>query len=224
MRILLRAYNSVVKPQRLPHLDTLGSLISSLGDETLPLDLFVVKAHLILERELYALLALRLGVEERQLPSLSFYPLAALALSGDAYGQVRAAVLALNDLRNEYAHELDHGEISERVKKLAERANVFYDESLGTAAADRTVRMAAGFCLADVWCHFTEYALANSRFPSEEASRAAKAELDAFRLLHWQHRDFEQSLSATAAWLFEELENYLHPRAAIRKGESGPEG
>lgn len=212
-----------MKPHRLPQLETLGSLISSLGDETIALDLFVLKAHLIVERELYAFLALRLGIEERDLPPLSFYPLAILALSGDVYAQVRAAVLALNDLRNEYADELDRRNIDDRIKKLATRAGVFCDESFGSAAADRAVRMAAGFCLADVWCYFTQYALANNRFPSDDASRAAEAELTAFRLLHRQHRELEKSLSDTAVWLVEELENYLHPGAAIPNGESGPE-
>jgi hypothetical protein len=81
------------------------SLISTLGDETIPLDSFVAKAHLIVERELYAFLALRLGIGERQLPALSFYTLTKLALSDDAYSHaerklLRSTICETNTLTN----------------------------------------------------------------------------------------------------------------------------
>jgi hypothetical protein len=209
-----------VKPKRLPQLEKLGPLISALGDETIPLELFVAKAHLLIERQLYALLALRLRVDERELPEMSFYLLANLALVGDEYSHALAEVLALNRLRNEYAHELEDTRVKKRIGMFAKQAGVFVNDFFDSATYGRAARMAAGFCLGDVWCHFTEYAIANDLFPSKDAKNAAEAELAAFRLLHRNQCKFEESLSVTVGWLVEELENYLHP-GVVPKQEPG---
>jgi hypothetical protein len=109
----------------LPDLKKVMGILEKLGTDA-DLELFVLKCHLVVERKLYWLLAKRLDIEEKQLPALQFYPLCKLALGGERYKILLAAVLALNDVRNEIGHELDDGELNKKWEVLAKHTDVFW--------------------------------------------------------------------------------------------------
>ena len=208
-----------MKPDRLPHPQSLIAMITSLGDEQLPLELMVLKSHLIAERQMYALLAFRLDVEEQYLPPLTYFPLAKLALGGASYRDTLHQVLALNDLRNEFSHELLSGKILKCMETLSERTKVFWptwqpaENEMLPLGADRAVRMACGLCLGDVWCHVVEVAIEQGRYPTEDTREAARQELGLFRGAQAQRRDDERSIAELCTWIkteFAELQRSLN--------------
>src|SRR5438046_464006 len=95
-----------MKPDRLPSWQDIIPLLQITADLSIPLELCVLKLHLVVEVEMYRLLSLRLDMEEQHLPSLQYFQLAKLALGGASLSATLAKVLALNDLRNEFSHEL----------------------------------------------------------------------------------------------------------------------
>ena len=81
--------------------DTLGEIDS--------LELYVLKAHLLVEVALTGCLARRLSTTEDQLPQLNFDTLARLALVAlkPDVGPLLTQVRLLNSLRNELVHRID---------------------------------------------------------------------------------------------------------------------
>ena len=129
-------------------------------NENAPLDQLVLKMHLFAEAHLYRLLSLRLDIDEEHLPSLQFFALAKLGLGGESYKTTLVKVLALKDLRNEFAHELDEERLSPAFAKFCAKTEMFwlpYDvagkpeqfESLRVSA----VVSGAITCVNEIWAH-----------------------------------------------------------------------
>jgi len=89
-------------------------------------EILVLKMHILTEAHLYRLLSLRLEIDEYQLPPMQFLTLAKLALGGTAYKDTLVKVLALNDLRNEFAHELDENRLEPAFEKFCAKTNMFW--------------------------------------------------------------------------------------------------
>jgi hypothetical protein len=190
-----------MRPHRLPHPQSLIPIISALGTQKLDLELFVLKTHLIIEREMYGLLSMRLGVEEKNLPPLTYLPLAKLALCGTEYNATLLEVMALNDLRNEYGHELGSDEPEKQMKALTERTGTFWPShpaitkpETGSAQHDRSVRAACIFCIGDVWVHIIEHAQKHGLYPSASQKEEAARELTEFREGQRKRRQDEKDL------------------------------
>jgi hypothetical protein len=190
-----------MRPDRLPHPQSLIPIVTALGEQKLDLELFVLKSHLIIEREMYGLLSMRLGVEEKHLPPLTYFPLAKLALGGAEYNTTLLEVIALNDLRNEYGHELAGHEPEKQMKALAERTGTFWPNHSAIAnhdgwrdPRDRSVRAACIFCIGDVWVHIIEFAQKHGLYPSASAKTEAAKELTEFREGQRQRRKDEKDL------------------------------
>lgn len=192
-----------MKPERLPSAQTLENLMERLGTEPIDLELFVLKSHLIVERELYWLLAKRLEIEERYLPPLQYFPLAKLALAGEPYKLTLVKVLALNDLRNEFSHQLEEEELQAQYATFCERLQVFWPKTDPLALAERvaalrdsTVRLAAFSCIGDVWAHIAEWSLAHNVYASaaeaDHARRALQATHEQAHLISRQQRSARQ--------------------------------
>jgi hypothetical protein len=177
-----------MKPDRLPSPQSLQILVERLATEQPDLELFVLKAHLIVERQMYWLLAHRLEMEERHLPSLQYFPLAKVALGGERYKDVLLKVLALNDARNEFGHELDDGELERKLAILAGRTGTFWPETdpvgqpeLFKRYRDASARIAALSVSGDVWACIVELSLARNLYPDVAALEAARSELERFK-------------------------------------------
>lgn len=201
-----------MRPDRLPHPQSLIKQIAGLGDETLDLQLMVLKSHLIAERQLYGLLSFRLNVEEHHLPQLNFYSLAKLALGGETYKSTLLEVLALNDLRNEYGHELGSVHIASRMKTLSERAGVFWPldaTDVPREVADRSVRVACGLCLGDIWTHVVEVAIEQRRYSTAEQQQVAERELASFKADQSHRRVDEGSIRELFCWFTQELKVFI---------------
>jgi hypothetical protein len=131
-------------------------------NDDVPLDLIILKLHLLTEANLYRLLAARLEIDEQFLPPLQFFPLAKLALAGQQYKETLMKVLALNDLRNEYGHELESSRLADAHAKFCAKAAVFWPPfDLAEAPAEfAAVRQAAvvtgaSSCPREVWAHLS---------------------------------------------------------------------
>jgi hypothetical protein len=82
-------------------------------------ELHVMKTHLVVERMLVDLLAVRLAVGDDDIPTtLSFSDLTEVALSGQQFHDLRGKVRALNQLRNYFGHELGASLISAAVERF----------------------------------------------------------------------------------------------------------
>ena len=114
-----------MKPERLPSWDVLAEAMRIVNDKV-PLELIVLKMHLLTETLLYRLLGVRLEVAEEHLPTLQFFALAKLALGGETFKMTLVKVLALNDLRNEYAHELDGQRMPGAFEKFCAKTAMFW--------------------------------------------------------------------------------------------------
>jgi len=114
-----------MKPGKLPRWESLGAKLNEFAAQEPPLEIFVLKCHLIIESMLYSFLALRLGMQERHLPTLQFFPLAKLALGGNAHSAALVRALSLNDLRNVFSHELDESALQVEYEKFAEREQLY---------------------------------------------------------------------------------------------------
>lgn len=92
--------------------------LQSLDDLHTP-ELITIKGHLLLEAALYRVLAVRLGVSESDLPRLGFPVLADLALVGQKESKdVKGRALLLNNIRNEFAHQLTPLDQERRMREL----------------------------------------------------------------------------------------------------------
>lgn len=69
------------------------------------MEIVVLKFHLMTEVLLKVLLALRLGIEIKSMPSISFSSLVVLALGGPGKRELKKDLFRLNELRNDLAHE-----------------------------------------------------------------------------------------------------------------------
>jgi hypothetical protein len=152
-----------VKPDRLPHPQSLLPILHRLGARNIEPELFVLKCHLIVERELYSLLAIRLDMEEKQLPSLQFFPLAKLALGGDTFKHTFSEVSTLNDLRNEYGHELESANVQSKIELLVKRTGTSWPKHDPKTRPlswlklhETSLRVACARVMSDVWIHITE--------------------------------------------------------------------
>lgn len=178
-----------MKPDRLPSPRSLIELVEKLGANPPELELFVLKAHLIVERQMYWLLAHRLDIEERHLPPLQFFSLAKLALGGEPYKAALLKVLALNDLRNEFGHELSGQGLNAKAQLLCERTGIFWpltdplhDEAAILLFREASARLAALSVSGDVWAAIVELSLERHIYPDEVAEQSARGELDKYRL------------------------------------------
>lgn len=195
-------YHLQMRPDRLPHPQSLIPLLNRLSDKRMDLELFILKCHLIAERQLYSLLASRLGTEDRHLPPLQFWPLAKLALGGSAYHSTLLEVQALNDLRNEYSHEIESKRLGKAITAFAERTGTFCpspqlsaDNTLD-AAHDSSVRIAGLLCIGDVWVHITEVSLEKALYSTESQAAAASQELSSTKKMLLENRQEQRRLKS----------------------------
>ena len=133
-------------------------------------EMMVLKMHLMTEAHLYRLLSFRLEIEEYHLPSLQFFPLAKLALGGEAFKGTLVKVLALNDLRNEFSHELDESRLEPAFGKFCEKLNVFWppfdvaNNPSGFAQLRKgAVGVGASMCVSEVWQEFARFVVVRRR-------------------------------------------------------------
>jgi hypothetical protein len=107
-----------MSPKRLPDepADTLVELLKRTGD----VELLTLKAHLWIEVRLEELLRARLKLDEaHELPRLTFYQLAGVALAG--FDHALALTQEVNRLRNAFAHEFEVPDRIARMRRFAER-------------------------------------------------------------------------------------------------------
>ena len=198
-----------MRPDRLPHPQTLLPLIRRLGSTNIDLELFVLKCHLIAERQLYSLLAIRLEIDEKHLPPLQFLPLAKLALGGSTYNQTLVQVLALNDLRNEFAHEFEENELLKRMEKLATLTQTFWPPHDPTKqptdfsqTRDSSVRVACFFVITDVWIHIAQQYLERDSYSPAWQEADARAELNRTLERRAADRRSQQAFQRVYDWIF----------------------
>jgi len=137
--------NRVMKPDRLPKWESLVSKLLQFAEEEPPIEIFVLKCHLIIESVMYSFLSHRLGMQERHLPTLQFFPLAKLALGGTEHSLALTKALALNDPRNAFSHELDDLGLERDYEKLAVRERLYWpnEVDIGERSAIRRIRVRA---------------------------------------------------------------------------------
>lgn len=123
----------------------------------------ILKLHLLAESHLYRLLGLRLEIEEQHLPALQFFALAKLALGGNAYKTTLVKILALNDLRNQYSHELDAEQLNPAFETFCAKTDMFWPpadvaNNPPAFAELRKGAVVSGAIVAvtELWCHFAE--------------------------------------------------------------------
>jgi hypothetical protein len=152
-----------MRPDRLPSWEQLNKVMQIVLDEAVSTETVVLKLHLLAESHLYRLLALRLEMDEEQLPTLQFFVLAKLGLGGDLYKATLIKVLALNDLRNEFSHELDEQRLIPSFERFCARTNMFWPpadvlDKPAEFAALRKSAVTSGAIVAvmETWCHFGE--------------------------------------------------------------------
>jgi hypothetical protein len=168
-----------MKPTRLPGWEEVVPLLQIAGDLSIPLELCVLKFHLVVELTMYRLLALRLDIEEKSLPPLPYFQLTKLALGGLAGSSPLVKVLALNDLRNEFSHELSVERLEPAYAALAAKAKMFWPEvdvpgkpKEFVEAREVAVRWGAYSCVTDVFCALSDLAMARPDFPPEDLASA----------------------------------------------------
>ena len=173
-----RGSNRPVKADKLPSWLELSPVMDVITDESLPLELFILKSHLVIEVHLYHILSVRLQIDREHLPPLTFFPLAKLALGG-AHAAILPIVLALNDLRNEFSHELNPTRLDAAFGKFVSKAGYFwpehdpYDKPAEFASVrDAAIRAAGGDCVGQVFWLFVDVALTSNAIPAEEAVAA----------------------------------------------------
>lgn len=117
-------------PFELPNPDTFGSDLEDFKffDESLArlseidaLELLTLKAHLLLEIGLRAVLAARLGVALSDIPRMGFAILLELAFSGlpwEGSSHVPKGLRLLNKMRNDLAHKLSPGDQTARMREI----------------------------------------------------------------------------------------------------------
>jgi len=176
-----------------------------LGIGDMDVELFVLKCHLIVERELYWLLAHRLDIAERHLPPLTYFPLAKLSLGGDEYRDTLVSVLALNDLRNEFGHELEEDQLQSKYEVFCQKREIFWpgQKVAGQPAnlqglRDTSVRVAAFSVIGAVWAHIAELSLAKNLYESEAEAEHARQALAENKRRASQLR--QQQILAGKAW------------------------
>ena len=174
-----------MKPQNLSSADVLQRLLQRIASRDVDTEIYVLKCHLVVERHMYWLLAQRLEIDESLLPSLQYFSLAKLALGGEPYKSVLVGVLALNDLRNEFSHELDADQLERKCVTFCEKVGVFCPEpvyGVNSAAlrdaCDTSVKLAAFTCIVRTWVHIAELSLAKNLYASEEEAELARAALE----------------------------------------------
>jgi hypothetical protein len=109
---------------RIPSWSDLAPVLSHISDNSTPLELYILKSHLVIEAAMYRLLSIRLGIAEDQLPPLQYFPLSKLAFGGDSYRSTLWKVLALNDLRNEFSHELNAAQLEPGLRKICKQVRI----------------------------------------------------------------------------------------------------
>jgi len=189
----------------MPSAETLQRLMQKLGHEPVDLELFIIKCHLIVERELYWLLAHRLEIEERHLPPLSYFPLAKLSLGGEQYKMSVVKIFALNDLRNELGHELDAESLMNMYELFCKKVGIFWptsdplnDPGRIASLRESSVRLGAFSCIGEVWAHIARLSLDRKLYGTleeeEHARRALAATVGQAELIR------ERQASAEAYW------------------------
>ena len=139
-------------------------------------ELHVMKTHLVVERILVDLLAVRLGIGDDEIPTtLSFNDLTEVALSGEQLNDLRGKVRALNQLRNYFGHELSASLMSPAVERFVRVFGLPYvqhREALDLAVKACCLQAAGEAMLAidDAW-------VARGRVPDPDL----KARHDSFR-------------------------------------------
>jgi hypothetical protein len=163
-----------VKPDRLPAWEEVIPLLQMAADTSVPLEVCVLKFHLVVEVQMYRVLALRLNVDEQYLPALQYFPLARLALAGADLSPICAKVLALNDLRNAFSHEISSDHLIRAYAAFVRKANMFWPETdvLGKPQAfedirDMAVRWSAYSCITDVLSVFSDFAISQPDFDGD---------------------------------------------------------
>jgi hypothetical protein len=167
-------------------LEDVVPLLKMASDLSIPLELCVLKFHLIVELELYQLLALRLDVEERHLPPLQYFHLAKLALAGTSFNTTLKKVLALNDLRNEFSHELADERLQPAYAIFVHKADMFWPESdvLGkpkefAEMREVAVRWSAYSCFTDVFGVLSNVVVSHPDYPGDvETARQVMAHIE----------------------------------------------
>jgi len=196
-----------MKPDKLPPPETIDALIERLGSEPIDLELFILKCHLVVERYLYWLLATRLGVSESALPPLQYFPLAKLALAGGTHQRALARALALNDLRNEFGHELDDTKLVASYRKFCKKLEVFWGSAVPVPsdidlkeARDSSVRVAAVACVRSVYVEILELSLAMGLYSAAETPYI-QAVLSTFRTQEVQEKQLQQQIRSAREML-----------------------
>ena len=126
----------VVKPGKLPSFDSLATAFGQLAGASIDIELFVLRCHLIVESIMYSHLARRLQFQVADLPQLQFFPLAKLAFGGEHNRHTLSRVLALNDVRNAFSHNLETSELENQLAILAARSDVFWPPDATMAPED----------------------------------------------------------------------------------------
>jgi hypothetical protein len=121
-------------------------------------ELRVLKTHLVIEQMLIMLLAMRLGIDEKQVPSsVTFSSLAELALSGERYATERGKARALNELRNVFGHQVTASIVSDGTEKFLSAFGFVYLPI--TKLADQALNAACQRIASEIWTCVTEKAV-----------------------------------------------------------------
>lgn len=119
------------------------------------LEVVVLRAHMLIERELYHLLATRLNVSADHLARLSFHTVAHLALSGEPNETWRVLTLRFNSIRNAMAHDIAYGSLSSDLDELVTMLAT-YRPDLSNSQVKRVDRLARS--LTGSHCRFETFA------------------------------------------------------------------
>jgi hypothetical protein len=191
----------------LPDPDLLEPLLSQLSSAETDPETVVLRTHLVVERLLRSILAIRLDMEAKHLPALQFLQLAKLSLGGKSHNDTLLKVLTLNDLRNKYAHEVATSGLSTAIARYTNKTGIFCPSYVhdNTSPDDMRktrqaiLRLAGISCLTDVWMCLVELLLAKKLFSSDEAARAAATQLAGIRTVHATRLEEQRSLMKTRA-------------------------
>lgn len=191
-------------------------LIDGASDQSVPLEIYVLKAHLMVEVMLYRILAARLETEEHELPSLQFFQLAKLALGGHKYKAILVLVLGLNDLRNEYSHELNAERLTLTHSKFVIHCGFFWPEfdviknpKMFNEIREAAIRAAAHSCVTEVTCALRETAV-----DSEPETGAAHVTVEETRANLASMRKGQLELRR---WFEENAKTHLPAAANVRE-------
>lgn len=191
-----------MKPEKLPSWQALLATLRQL--DGLPLEIFILKCHLVVEAQMYRLLALRLDVSEEYLPSLAFWPLTKLAFAGNDFKVAIPIVLALNDLRNEFSHELDAEKHESAYAKFCERSGMVWPKidhasASPNLAADREtlVRAAAFISVASAFARYAQGILVKEAFDSEDEAEDIRDTIEQIDRMIVQSRNKQHRASTS---------------------------